>query len=69
LCHILHNLLTRPEYEQPIREEIIAVIKEEGWSKTAMGKLRKLDSFIKESLRVTPAPGIVGMAFDHPTST
>lgn len=36
---------------QPIREEIEAVIAEEGWSKVAMTKMHKLDSFFKESQR------------------
>ncbi len=35
-----------------MREEVEAVISEEGWTKAAMGKLRKVDSFIKESLRM-----------------
>ncbi len=35
-----------------MREELLAVLETDGWSKVAMGKLRKLDSFIKESQRV-----------------
>ncbi|KIL61610.1 hypothetical protein M378DRAFT_166728 [Amanita muscaria Koide BX008] len=49
--HVLYDLATRPEYVQPMRDEVEAVIREEGWSKTAIGKLKKLDSFVKESLR------------------
>ncbi|KAF8343222.1 cytochrome P450 [Amanita rubescens] len=50
----LFNLATRPEYLQPMREEVEAVINEEGWTKSAIGKLRKLDSFLKESQRLSP---------------
>ncbi|KAF8721949.1 hypothetical protein AX14_010063 [Amanita brunnescens Koide BX004] len=48
----LFNLATHPEYVQPMRKEVEAVIKEEGWSKSAIGKLKKVDSFVKESQRL-----------------
>ncbi|KAM6493880.1 Cytochrome P450 [Amanita muscaria] len=51
--HVLYDLATRPEYVQPMRDEVEAVIQEEGWSKNAIGKMRKLDSFVKESLRLS----------------
>ncbi|KAK1658723.1 cytochrome P450 [Colletotrichum godetiae] len=60
----LHDLLGRPEYIEPLREEIAGVIKEDGvesdengqvfLSKSSVGKLKKLDSFIKESQRTSP---------------
>lgn len=37
---------------KPLRDEAEAVIKEEGWTKAGMRKLRRLDSFMKESLRL-----------------
>jgi len=37
-----------------MRKEVEAVIQEEGWSKASVSKLRKVDSFIKESLRLSP---------------
>jgi len=49
----LYDLAAYPEYVAPLREEAEAVIKEEGWSKKAIGKLHKLDSFLKESQRLT----------------
>jgi cytochrome P450 len=51
---VLFDLATRPEYVQPMRDEVESVIEEEGWSKAAVDKLRKLDSFVKESLRLSP---------------
>lgn len=34
-----------------MREEVEEIIANEGWTKASMGKLRKVDSFIKESQR------------------
>jgi hypothetical protein len=48
----LFNLATRPEYVPLLREEVEAVIKEEGWTKSAIGKLKKVDSFVRESQRL-----------------
>ncbi|KAI0640040.1 cytochrome P450 [Trametes polyzona] len=47
----LLRLAQHPQYIEPLREEIQAVIEEEGWSKAAMGKLWKLDSLLKEFQR------------------
>ena len=43
-----------PECVEPMRKELEAVIGEEGWSKASINKLLKLDSFVKESLRLSP---------------
>ncbi|RDL31105.1 uncharacterized protein BP5553_09894 [Venustampulla echinocandica] len=54
----LYDLGAHPEYIQPLREEILQVIKENGpwmqWKKTAFVKLRLLDSLMKESQRLNP---------------
>lgn len=34
-----------------MREEAETIISEEGWTKPALGKMRKIDSFLKESQR------------------
>jgi len=49
----LYYLATYPQYIQPLREEIESIVQEDGWTKTAMGKMYKLDSFIKETQRLT----------------
>lgn len=49
--HALYHLAAEPHYLKPLREEIEAVIAEEGWTKVAMTKMHKLDSFFKESQR------------------
>ena len=51
MTHVLYDLAARPEYLQPLREEIEAVIATDGWTKAGMGKMWKLDSLLRETLR------------------
>lgn len=54
-CQALFQLCEHPEYILELREEVRNVVEEDkGWRKTTLTKLRKLDSFIKESQRVHP---------------
>lgn len=46
------QLCDRPEFIKPLREEIVSVLKEFGWTKTALYKLRLMDSFLKEVQRI-----------------
>ncbi|KAF8844235.1 cytochrome P450 [Paxillus ammoniavirescens] len=48
----LYNLAENPQYMQPLREEVESIIEKDGWSKGALAKMRKVDSFLKESQRV-----------------
>ncbi|KAF9235146.1 cytochrome P450 [Melanogaster broomeanus] len=48
----LYNLAANPQYMQPLREEVESIVESEGWSKGALAKMRKIDSFLKESQRV-----------------
>ncbi|KIP02162.1 hypothetical protein PHLGIDRAFT_32288 [Phlebiopsis gigantea 11061_1 CR5-6] len=50
--HALYHLAAAPEYLDPLRDEIEAVISEDGWTKTAIGKMWKLDSCLRESQRL-----------------
>jgi cytochrome P450 len=50
--HALYDLAAMPHYLQPLREEVEAVVNTEGWTKAAISKLRKVDSFLKESQRL-----------------
>jgi cytochrome P450 len=69
--HAIFDLASRPEYIQPLRDEIQRVIDEDGQDvdgegflklkKTSLTKLRKLDSFMKESQRLSP-PGFASMS-------
>ncbi|KAI6145373.1 cytochrome P450 [Pisolithus tinctorius] len=47
----LYCLAANPQYIQPLREEVQTIIGEDGWTKEALAKLRKAESFIKETQR------------------
>ncbi|CAL8578040.1 hypothetical protein XPA_003842 [Xanthoria parietina] len=55
VVHVLYDLATYPDYVEPLREEIRNTADADGgWHKSSYTKLRKLDSFIKESQRRNP---------------
>ncbi|KAL9122312.1 MAG: hypothetical protein Q9187_001140 [Circinaria calcarea] len=58
--HALYDLAAHPEHIQPLREELRMVLSESGgvFASTTLSKLKKLDSFMKESFRLNP-PGLV----------
>ncbi|KAF6220525.1 hypothetical protein HO133_002958 [Letharia lupina] len=59
-CQALFQMCEYPEYIPELREEVRRAVEEdEGWRKTTLTKLRKLDSFVKESQRVHP-PSLLG---------
>ncbi|KAK1225932.1 hypothetical protein PQX77_011131 [Marasmius sp. AFHP31] len=58
LTHGLINLALHPKYIEPLRREIETCIEKDGWSKAAMGKMRMLDSFLKESQRVSTSHAV-----------
>ena len=49
---VLYRLLANPEHLEPLREEVNAVIKEEGWTKAGVDKMHKIDSCLRETLRL-----------------
>lgn len=53
ITNAIFNLATYPEYVPILKEEIDSVLEESGgeWTLESMGKLKKLDSFMKETLR------------------
>lgn len=55
ITHMIYNVLMYPEYLEPLREEVMACTKAHGgWTEKAMNEMWKLDSFIRETLRVQP---------------
>lgn len=55
ISHCIYDLCANPQYIEPLREEIIAVLSEGGnFHKTMLHKMRKLDSCLKESQRLSP---------------
>ncbi|CAG8126631.1 unnamed protein product [Penicillium salamii] len=58
LCHAMFDLITKPEYLKPLREEIQRTL-QDGWRKgtqAAFADQARLDSFLRESQRFGP-PG------------
>lgn len=54
-CQALFQMCEYPEYIPELRQEVRRVLEEDkGWRKTTLTKMRKLDSFIRESQRVHP---------------
>jgi hypothetical protein len=55
----IFDLVSHPEYIQPLREEVLQIQAEGGneWTKASIAKRRKMDSFMKESQRFRP-PGL-----------
>ncbi|THU98259.1 cytochrome P450 [Dendrothele bispora CBS 962.96] len=49
---VMYYLACHPELHDPLREEINSILEEEGRTKTAMAKMHKLDSVLKESQRL-----------------
>ncbi|KAE9389796.1 cytochrome P450 [Gymnopus androsaceus JB14] len=58
-CSTLYELAAHPEVVEPLREEIETVVKDSGWTKEGISKMRKLDSFLKETLRFSSSGGLV----------
>ncbi|KAB2579617.1 Cytochrome P450 monooxygenase trt6 [Lasiodiplodia theobromae] len=54
------DLVSHPDVIEDLRAEVRQVLKEEGWKKTSLYKMRLMDSFLKESQRVNP-PGLLVM--------
>ncbi|KAF9453724.1 cytochrome P450 [Macrolepiota fuliginosa MF-IS2] len=55
----VYDLAVHPEYIDELREEAQTIISEHGWTKLALQKMRKIDSFLKESHRLSSASGFL----------
>lgn len=51
--HALYTLAANPEYIQPLRDEVHRVVEERGWTRDSIADLREVDSFLKESMRIS----------------
>ncbi|KAI3538615.1 ent-kaurene oxidase [Colletotrichum filicis] len=50
----LFDIIGHPQIIPALRQEIVMIISQDGWEKTALYKLRLTDSVIKESQRIKP---------------
>ncbi|KZV74109.1 cytochrome P450 [Peniophora sp. CONT] len=48
----VYRLAANPEWAEPMREEVERVVAADGWSKLALAKMHRVDSFIRETQRV-----------------
>jgi cytochrome P450 len=55
LTHALFYLAHHPEHADTLRKEITRIIEQDGWTKNALHRMWKLDSFLKETSRLNPA--------------
>ena len=53
LAHALLNLTSHPQYLEPLREEVRDVTERYGWTKDSMGMLVRMESFLRESQRIS----------------
>ncbi|KAE8373091.1 cytochrome P450 [Aspergillus bertholletiae] len=55
LTNVMYDLTAHPEYIQPLRDEIKAIINQDGiLKKTSLTKMKLMDSVMKESQRINP---------------
>ncbi|KAL2847543.1 cytochrome P450 [Aspergillus pseudoustus] len=54
MTKVVASLCEHEELVQPLRKEIMAVVKEHGWSEAALAKMVLLDSVLKETQRLEP---------------
>ena len=55
LTHFMYDLCTYPEHLAELLQELVNTLREDsGFKKTTLNKMRKLDSFLKESMRMHP---------------
>lgn len=63
MTHFLYDVAAHPECVQPLRDEIESLVHAQGWTKESMGKLDKLDSFMRESQRYNGISGSTQLIF------
>lgn len=49
---LLYQLCLNSQDAEVLREEVEATVKEEGWTRQAIAKMHKLDSYLRESQRL-----------------
>jgi hypothetical protein len=63
----LYDVAKYPEYMLPMREEAERVVAEHGWTKASISNMPKIDSFLRESQRLS-ASGPSTPDFCYPVS-
>lgn len=54
VAQVLFDLCAHPEYVEPLRQEALEVLCKGGYTKQALAGMKKIDSFMRESQRLSP---------------
>ncbi len=54
VAQLLFDLCAHPEYVEPLRQEAIEVLRSNGYTRQALADMKKMDSFMRESQRLSP---------------
>lgn len=52
--HTFYYLAANTKFADVLREEVDEILQREGWTKKAMDEMVRVDSFVKESQRLSP---------------
>ncbi|KAI1820120.1 cytochrome P450 [Xylaria intraflava] len=55
IIHVLFDLCANPRFMEELRQDVQQAIDESGWTLAAIAKMKKIDSFMKESQRMNQA--------------
>ncbi|KAI2642334.1 cytochrome P450 [Xylaria nigripes] len=55
IIHVLFDLCANPQFTDELRQDVQQAITESGWTLAAIARMKKLDSFMKESQRMNQA--------------
>ncbi|KAF8745079.1 hypothetical protein AX14_010551 [Amanita brunnescens Koide BX004] len=53
LTQALYHLVAHPQYMETMREEVEYLVRTEGWTKSSIDQMHLVDSFIKETMRIS----------------
>lgn len=59
VAQVLFDLCAHPEYIEPLRQEALDALRKGGYTKQALVDMKKMDSFMRESQRLSP-PTLLG---------
>jgi len=59
LTNALFDLAAYPDHILPMREEAERVVAAQGWTKAALSNMHKIDSFVRESMRLNTGPVMI----------
>jgi hypothetical protein len=58
LTDAIFDLAAYPDHISLMREEAEREVATQGWTKAALGNMHKIDSFLRESMRINSGPGV-----------